>query len=511
MSKIDPLLELVHSLTPHEKRYFRLFAGQHVRQNQSVYLTLFDVISTYQVRTEEDLRKRVEEEHFAKHLSATKNQLRSLLLKALRNFHAEATASSKLRAALENIEVLYRRGLYRQCRSELKRANKLLDKDNNYRGQLELFDWEQRLLILENDKSLSEDLTRLKDQGAEIKQSLARRNRIKDVYYALRVASSIKPRTRTQEEQEEVDRILADLPEATPGDMQSELLRQNAVALHHFISGRIDEARSSYRDVLDGFEVLGAGSDWDLFVNSAANYLNCCLLLKDYVTFQAELEKVSSYETDSPHATVRLQSMVLYHALNHQLNFGTLANGKAVIARIKAFLREFDHALHSGVKLNFVYNGAMFFFLHGCYKEAIAELNVLLDMGKGELRSDIRQFAHILLMMIHFDLNNLSLIDYLHRNTYRRFKMSDKLLWYEQDLLQFLKKNWPEGETDVFRETCKALMGRLQAKHEASNKRKPAGLQEVLYWLDSKSAGVPLAEYYEGVLAENRTALKTVG
>jgi len=230
-------------------------------------------------------------------------------------------------------------------------------------------------------------------------------------------------------------------------------------------------------------------------------------MLKDYGTFQDELVRLSTLEPKSQHAKARLRSVELYHALNHELNFGNLASGAESISRIRTFLADFDQAVNSGIKVNFRYNCAVFNFMHGESGEAVADLNALLDMSKGELRSDIRQFAHILLMIIHFDLDNLSLIDYMHRNTYRRFKQQNDLLWYEADLLSFLKKGWKEAEPSEFRKVCDALKNRLEEQQKNSSHRRPTGLQEVLYWLDSKVKNQPLADYYQEIIAVNRQAL----
>ncbi len=513
MTKSDPLLTLIHTLSATEKRYVKLFAQQHAPKSTSVNLTLFNLVVKHYITTDKALQEKVADYHFAKHLSATKNKLRSLILKALRNFYAEATTASKLRHLLENIELLFHKGLYKQCRLEINRATKLATPSQHHTTMLELHRWNERLLNLENDKTLSEQFEMHKQEGDQLITQLTQQHQIRHAYYSMRVASSRTPRARTPEAQQQIDAVLELLPPANEvKDTLSQIYAVNTNALHSFVSGNFKAAQQQYHKALQLFadqkDLRHEASD--LYRNTLGNYMNSCLMSEEFNTYYTTLQQAKKLTTNSPEAHRRLQAVLLYHQMNFSLNFGTLQEGEKAIEEIDHYLNTYNDAIPASQRVSFTYNSAVLLFFHDCGEAASQKVNQLHQLGKGEMRQDIRRFAHILELILLFDRGKSDLLEYTHRATIRQYKLSDTLLWYETAVLQFLKKWHADKANDpkAYRAAAAQLKTHLEQQQQATEGRQPTGLQEVLHWLASKANGQSLATYYEGVLEENRKKLQ---
>ena len=57
MKKESDLFALIHSLTGHEKRYFKIYASKHVMGEKNNYLKLFDFLCKQKEYEEEDVYK----------------------------------------------------------------------------------------------------------------------------------------------------------------------------------------------------------------------------------------------------------------------------------------------------------------------------------------------------------------------------------------------------------------------------------------------------------------------
>jgi hypothetical protein len=74
------------------------------------------------------------------------------------------------------------------------------------------------------------------------------------------------------------------------------------------------------------------------------------------------------------------------------------------------------------------------------YNRALKKANMLLSHPLLYVRSDLECFARILNLIIHFELNNIQLLEYLIVSTYRYLYKREKIFLIESYILTFLKK-----------------------------------------------------------------------
>ena len=123
MKPSDELFKLIKSLTKSEKRFFKLSSS--LQSGEKNYLKLFDAIEKQLEYDEEDIKNTFKKENFIKHLPSEKNHLYKLVLKSLRAYHADNSVVSQLQEDIKNVEILFKRALYREAGKVLSKSKKL--------------------------------------------------------------------------------------------------------------------------------------------------------------------------------------------------------------------------------------------------------------------------------------------------------------------------------------------------------------------------------------------------
>ena len=148
----DPLHELIHSLSPSERRYFKLNARPGGGQEDSNFMRLFEVLLKQPEYDEAALREVFAQDRLVQHLSSEKNYLYRLILRSLRSMSDGANPRLRVRAEIDNAILLFERGLYSQCQKLLRRARKLAEETEQHLALLEIIVWERRLWKILSEK-----------------------------------------------------------------------------------------------------------------------------------------------------------------------------------------------------------------------------------------------------------------------------------------------------------------------------------------------------------------------
>ena len=148
MTASDELFLLIKSLTPSEKRYFKVHATRHVIGKSNHYEKLFDALDALpddQDYDEAAFKKTLRGKSYGKHLSDEKSNLREMLLRAMRLYHAERTPKGRLVEMIHEINFLYSKGFVRNCQQQIEKAIKLATETEQHTELLVLNDFLVRL------------------------------------------------------------------------------------------------------------------------------------------------------------------------------------------------------------------------------------------------------------------------------------------------------------------------------------------------------------------------------
>lgn len=149
------LFEFVKSMTPSEKRYFKIFASLHTVGTENKYMKLFDLMEQQDVYNEAELITGVNDKGGVT-FSKLKKYLYDLILKAMRNFNSDKNGTHQLTAAIDDVSILFSKGLYSQALKAIGKAEKIVAEFEMISYQLLIDNWKRRIALhLENNSSTS--------------------------------------------------------------------------------------------------------------------------------------------------------------------------------------------------------------------------------------------------------------------------------------------------------------------------------------------------------------------
>lgn len=210
MKEDDPLHALVHSLTPNERRYFRLFSLPGGKTSTSNARRLFEFLLTQAAYSETALHEQFAGERLLLHLSSEKNYLYRQLLRCLRVMRDEGDRRSQIRAEIENSILLFERGLYSQCHKRLRHAKKMALGTEQHLLLLEILVWERRLWKILHQKNRAEIANNLIAAQVDILDKLRHTYAYYDLYDRMFLLTHQKFNFRTNPQHPALVAILED-------------------------------------------------------------------------------------------------------------------------------------------------------------------------------------------------------------------------------------------------------------------------------------------------------------
>lgn len=118
------LFDLIQSLNPSEKRYFKLYASRHVSGRKNNYLKLFEIIEQQTNYNEESIKQALEGETMLRHFSAAKNRLKGMILDVLDDYERNNSLQEQLKKQLHQVKLLALRGFKKEAARLLEKVQK---------------------------------------------------------------------------------------------------------------------------------------------------------------------------------------------------------------------------------------------------------------------------------------------------------------------------------------------------------------------------------------------------
>lgn len=138
------LFELVKTMTPSEKRYFKLFASLHTVGSENKYMKLFDLIEQSEVYNEDKLIVGVNDKGGVT-FSKLKRYLYSLILKSMRNYNVDKNGTHQLTSAVDDVSILFNKGLYAQAGKAIQKAEKIIEENDLLSYNFLIDNWKRRI------------------------------------------------------------------------------------------------------------------------------------------------------------------------------------------------------------------------------------------------------------------------------------------------------------------------------------------------------------------------------
>jgi len=502
----DKLFSLIQSLSKQEKRYFKLFAGGN--REASNYVKLFDTLCKQKVYEEVAIKEIYKKEKFIKQLHVTKNYLYKLILRSLHIYHINISEDSIIKELLQCVEILYNKGLYGQCTVLLNKAKKIALKKEFQISLIEIIEWESKIAFIDTNVN---DLENYVNKGyleeLEFHKILKNKRDFRKLFYEILILNNKGIPIRSKRDLDKYEIIINNpiLSSETQATSYYSKIMYNYIYAYYLLNK--GDIFKSNRYNIKIVELMEANP---LHIkNTPINYVAA---LNNFIYASIQLKKIKQ----SSLAILKLRNIPEKYNLSNDLSAdlkdkifirsyfleselykesGEFEKAIILINELQTRINYFNSIPISRYKIFLMYNISYIYFALGNYSKALFWINKVLNITETKEPVDIFCFARIINLLIHYELKNFEVIDYIYKSNIRFFNKRNRLYKLEVMIFDFVKQK-------MLKETSRkklikdfALLKKELLKITVSPQDKKA-LQyfDYIAWVDSKIKNVSLAD-----------------
>ncbi len=510
MRGTQDLFDLIKSLTPQEKRQFKLNVKTYGKGQANKSIKLFDLIDKQEQYSEDRLQALVEKHGIVDNVSSAKYRLYALILENLVVARARKTISSDIRSALQSVEALYNKRLYSQCRKLLQKARRKAEKYERFEFMTEIFFWERKYLLRESGKTGAEELA---DFYGGFRESI---HNVKTTVAYLELLDKVQTRCarflklHQAEDRDALERLvnndlLNDPARATT--FVAKVSRLETLGFYQQIMGNHDAAFAYYYEAISLWEQNESyiNDNLDRYKDYLNNYLTCCIILKKFAEFELALAKLKALPAASRTAEIRSFENLPFLELYYALNRGRLDEGLQIASGIEKQLPAYESDLRPNRLITLCHNCAILYFLSGEFGRALEMLHRIINRNEVTSRQDIQVASRIFRLIIHYELNDWDVLENACVATERYLSKLAGRFDYEKCVLTTMRKLLRARDADERRMHYHALKDRLERFVRDNEGAHLSGLNEILIWTESKIKALPIQVVYRDRVNSDRT------
>lgn len=444
MKTSDDLFQLIKSLSKSEKRYFKLFAALYGGEKK--YLQLFEAIDAQKSYDEAKLREQFRNERFIKQLSAAKRYLREQILRSLRVYHGGRSMRWQFRDMLENLELLYERGLIEQARWEYEAAEKLAREQENHVALMSLYSWSEKLAPKKWQSG--EDLSGIYGPIREaIEKHLNYIDHSEAGRYLMLPLLGDHPRTR--EQLDALDLAVSMLPEEKLSTWAA-IVNSACLAIYHRARQEPDQALMHAEEVVRLMEDHPALllSDPLFYVTAVGNYMIHLYSVGRDDDFWKTVERLRAtaqkFLAKNMALSERVRAQIFLSVYGNEMNYVIKARSveryAAAAAQVEQGMRPHIPYLNTDMVLKMYHQLSLLHLGMGKYGRALDFNNLVTKDGPPTRGWLVYYHARLVNLVIHYEMGHYDLLEYLVRSTYRFFRSRNIIYRFEEVVLDFFRK-----------------------------------------------------------------------
>lgn len=494
----DDLFQLIHALSPTEKRYFKLFAQRHGDDKLKMYIKIFDLIAA-QVHTydEADLKKKLRVAGDIKMLPQLKVYLFDLVMKSMRVYRSEKNASTEVFDLIQDELFFTEKGLTEMRQKATRKAKELAYKYDLTYLLVAILQRERIYAMRYSGGDPMEHINRIHHEEKAVFESLNNESELGKIYYTMWAQYIIDPKLEDETIKQQYisyknHPLLSDINQINTfigkfsflkayshikrfeGDYQGlyEVTKQLVALFEEYPQHR--------------FNVMGN------YIDALAGMLAGAHNIGNYDEYEMLLNKLDQLPKDKLKDEASIAIMVLHYKILYYMNTGKFSLCDEVIAAFDDLIKKYPTQIPDANYVGNLYNIALFLFVLNRFEEALDYTQRVINF-KTETRQELTHGAMMLELILHFELKNNVFLESAIRNATRTMQNKNKYHEFEKSFSSFMRKliKTPHAEQmKVFKEMFDFYKSML-----IENKSKRLILiEETLAWTRSKIDGRPLSE-----------------
>ena len=500
--KSNATFHLIKSLSKNEKRYFKIYVQRGGQENTKT-IKLFDAILEQEVYNENEILKK-HPDFTPGQFSNLKAELYKHILQALRLFHDGKNLDIKIRKHIDYSQLLIDRNMYAQAENQLKKAKKLASQNDSLELLLEIGRLEKKILtnifVTNNQKKVNNivsEIIHITEKINRVSQLSNLESKLNSLY---KKVGFIRDKRDHNAIENYLNKNLPEYEEETLSILEKIHLYNLFIGyyffIHDFLSG-YKEAKKLVNLFHENENLKKSKTDFYI------QALNKFSIAQSKLSRYEEFVKTVNLIQDIPYISgivlnedikTKLYKYYYLHELNRYMMLGDFKAGVQMIEDMQDDLYHFIEKLDQHTTIIFYYKIASMHFGNSEYNKAIKWLNKIISMPDADIRRDIHCFARILNLVAHYELENLDVIDYYIRSTYRFLAKKHDLRLYQQYTLRFLKNLGKNYSNENITHQFINLREQLLTLRDKPYEKRAFIYFDIISWLESRISNRSVGE-----------------
>ena len=473
MSKSSALFQLVKSLNQSEKRYIKLCSRKDRNKKKKKYLKLFEIMLKFSQLDE--YREDLIESEMAKidefnNLSYYKNYLYQFILKCLRNYYKQSTPRIQLQELLTDINILYSKGLLKECLKQIKKAKKIAEKYDFNLQFLDISFLERRILRQFAVKNSKSKLNLIHEESEEklskIKLLLDTLSGYEDLFLRIKNFGSSKLPYQAIEKQ--IGKI-ADQNIDNNTSFEVFMYYHLTQSMHYFISGNWEKRSEHLKSILRYFDehnyLLNDTQYQERYLFILNNYINYCYSYGTEEELKFQIDALNGKRTNSKKLNIHLEQSEYYCQILYSFKRKRFDEIVTLAPKLNDLLQKYESNLTFKRILVFKFYMTASFLLEKKYAEAEIKINEIINQPKFKTRTDIQMLIRFFRIILYYEQNYCDIAEYEIISSLRYLKKERSNILIEKKILTFLRKLLLEKTSKViFEEFYEYLVDKREYK-----------------------------------------------
>lgn len=472
-----------------EKRYFKIYSSRHVIGGKNNYLRLFDSIDRQDSYNEAAIKKHFAGETFIRHLPSEKNYLYNNLLDSLTFFYKDKSFLARYCNILIEIEILFNKGLFDQCKKLIKRSKKEAYSLEKFSILLLVLRWETLVYIKdEEEKSLYRNF----DEELRILDLVRTQSAFMQLAFNIQI--QIDKGNVSKELISESEKRLKQLypKEKEKTSFWINYYYHSARGLLFSLKNKQQERFACYREikrVMD--EAPQFIKDLPLIYHTNYNNLvNGMFVLRKFDVAEGLIRKQRFFLQAHGIKNPIVQKINFLNTAENELylyyKLGDIEQGERVVKKIEAEVKKIKPSF-SPVLYDLLFFMAVTDLMSGNHNRSIKWLNRILNAGEEVyFRKELRLNTRLLYLIVLFESNDWLLENRL--NATRKLFANEKSFKLQVTILEALRIIFEDNSNSKNKAALKKQITEIRKMQSASNEELMNKTFDFLEWMENKIA-----------------------
>ncbi|MFN8288123.1 MAG: hypothetical protein U0V74_15310 [Chitinophagales bacterium] len=500
---MDALFELIQSLSPAEKGYFKKFAGKAENAEANNNLRLFEILEEQEDYNEAAAKKSLGKEKSANQFSVAKNYLYNSILKALTAYHEDFSLEIILRNYFSQVDLLTHRGLFQQALKTAQRAKVFAQKLERWDSVMQ-FNGLQRNLLLKakpDDDSLS-----LKQLLQEFKEAQQQQQLIVDLEVMLQQQNTLINQSMNARSAEMLkankDLFNTAIKKQPSCKRASHLL--HCIRLNYFL--HIDERAKAYKEaaailtICSGFDYFNKYETLSL-LNAYNQFLHAAFYTGEWKELEKKLKELHALSLRSELEQLWQFCYYAPFALAYYDKTGNKQAIEKLFIEAEKEVKQHRDKLRPDIFFGLIISFTSGLLEYGKYDKAVDWIDIYRNAPRLKQHYDNQSSVLILQLIAHYELGNLVLINSIIKNIEYFIKTNKQKSKFENLVLKFFRTLTAKAPSEKTTASLSKLHKEVQALASGNVLNKSRVIYPVVAgFMQSKIAGKPYHQFIGGHL-----------